>query len=197
VKRQLSKPSTAYHEAGHIVAAVSLGVDLSYASIFADDVSKGRVALTPEQVTTFLDAVAISQGDPWHPARLEAEKWVMVLQAGETAQRHYNSSSIRRYRFQTDQEMCFEILRRYAPDEGQRETEAHSRLLRTWTAHLILQNWESVEAVAKALLECGELSAAQIIDVAQGVLEEERRMKVEALVDAVKAIRERRDQGNA
>jgi hypothetical protein len=152
----------AYHEAGHAVVSFCLGVRVRRATIVPDDDSAGHVQNEREKPSTYN---GIDRGDPWHPSRLRAEKRVMVLQAGEVAQRRYNPLSVRRGHFQDDRKKCVDLLRRYAPDEEKLDVMPHYRLLRHWTIYLIEQYWDLVEAVAKALLECRELSGTQVLDV--------------------------------
>jgi hypothetical protein len=174
--------ATAYHEAGHVVVAWCLGKRVLRATIVPDDVSAGRVDIEPEAPST---CDAIVRGDRWDPARLQAEKLVMVLQAGEAARRRYNSRSVRRCHFQDDRQRCVTILRIYAPDEEKRDVMPHYLLLRKWTIYLIEQNWHLVEAVAKALLERRELSDIQILNAILDV----NRINVQALLDAAGIIR--------
>jgi|GEM_PF-1004652 len=182
--------ATAYHEAGHVVAAVCLGFEVEYVTIVPDDVSAGHTKIAPEEPST---CDAILRGDRWDPARFRAEKRVMVWQAGELAQRVHNSNSVRSHHFRTDRRNL-ELLRLYAPDEEKRDVKAHVGLLRTWTAHLISQHWPSVDAVANALLDCPTLFGARINEIIGRVEEEHRMMEVQPLLDAVEAIKAMRGE---
>jgi hypothetical protein len=178
--------ATAYHEAGHAVVSLCLGLGVGRATIVPDDVSAGHVDIEPEEPST---CDAIVRGDRWHPARLQAEKRVMVLQAGEVARRRYNSRSVRLCHFQDDRRKCFTILRNYAPDEEKRDVMPHYLLLRKWTIYLLEQNWYLVEAVAKALLEDRELSGPQVLDVIRAANQRQPSINVQALLDAAEIIR--------
>lgn len=195
--KRLSKTATAYHEAGHAVAASCLGIKLAYVTIFDNEVSNGHLMLDSEQVITFLRSVDICQGDRWDPSRLVAEKWVMVYQAGEVAhRRHRFPSPVRRDHFQSDRSGGFEILRWYARDEEERDVVAHHRLLCTWTVSLIVQNWNLVEATAKALLESGMMSADQILEVIRGIDGEQHQMEVRPLLDFTETAKRLRDRND-
>ncbi len=181
MKNSNKDAATAYHEAGHAVVSWCLGLAVIGAAIAPDDVSAGHVNIEQEEPST---CDAIARGDRWHPARLQAEKRVMVLQAGEAARRRYNSRSVRLCHFQDDRKRCFTILRNYAPDEEKLDVMPHYLLLRKWTIHLIEQHWHLVEAVAKALLERRELSGTQVLDV----ILDANRINVQALLDVAEII---------
>ena len=183
--------STAYHEAGHAVAAWHLGFKVLDASIIRDDESLGHVAIEPEEPST---CDAIARGDRWDTSRFIAEKRAMILQAGDLAQRLYNSKPVRRSHCQDDLKKCRDLLRVFAPDVEKRDVEPYCLLMRNWTAHLIEQNWHLVEAVANALLDCPTLSGTRINEIIGKVEEEHRMIEVQPLLDAVQAIREMRGE---
>jgi hypothetical protein len=188
MKNSNKDAATAYHEAGHAVVAWCLDLDLGSATIVPDGDSAGHVMIEPEEPSTCAAAV---QGGPWHPYRLLLEKRVMVLQAGEVAQRRSNPRSVRRGHSQDDFKRCVDILRIYAPDEEKRDVGSHYRLLCNWTAHLIEQHWHLVEAVAKALLERRELSGPQIRAVIHTANQKQPSINVQALLDVAAIIRRR------
>jgi hypothetical protein len=186
MKNSNKDAATAYHEAGHAVVAWCLDVEVGSATIVPDNDSAGHVNIEPEEPST---CAAICRGDPWDPSRLRAEKLVMRLQAGEVAQRRYNSYSVRRAHSKDDFKKCVGILRIYAPDEKKLDVMPHYLMLRKWTIHLIEQHWHLVEAVAKALLERRELSGTQILDVILAA----NRINVQALLDVAEIIRQMRN----
>ncbi len=180
--------ATAYHEAGHAVVSWCLGFSVDRATIVPDNDSSGHVMIEPEKPSTCTDAV---RGGLWHPSRLLLEKRVMLVQAGEVAQRRYNPRSVRRGHFRNDRRKCVDILRIYAPDEEKLDVMPHYRLLRNWTIYLIEEHWHLVEAVAKALLECRELSGTQVLDVIRSANQEQPSINVNALLDVAALIRDR------
>jgi hypothetical protein len=153
--------ATAYHEAGHAVVKACLGLGYSGISIVPDNDSWGRVESggKREKPSTW---AAVDRGERWHPSRFLAEKWVMVLQAGDVAQRHYDPPSMGPYSSRSDFVRCNALLLNYRPGKENPDTELHYDLLQGWTEDLIEQHWHSVEAVAKALLERRELSGRQV-----------------------------------
>ena len=168
--RRLPRPSTstdaatAYHEAGHAVAGLCLGLRVRHATIEPDGDSDGHVMSEREKPST---AFAIERGDVWHSSRFRAEKRVMRLLAGEVAQRRYNPRSVRWRHAESDRNQSLDILFKYSPYEDALDVNHHYEMLREWTVSLIEQHWHLVEAVAKALLEHRELSGTQVRAVIQ------------------------------
>lgn len=154
--------ATAYHEAGHAVMKARLGLGYSGISIVPDKYSWGRLKRN-SSTGAWLFPFAF-RGGRWHRSRLRAEKWVMVLQAGDGAQRHYDPPS-GLYCSRSDFEICVTLLRKYDPDKKNSDVVLHYDLLKKWTESLIEQYWHLVEAVAKALLVHHELSATQVRNV--------------------------------
>ncbi len=188
MKNSNTDAATAYHEAGHAVVSWYLKVRVSRATIVRDNDSAGHVMVEPEEPST---CDAICRGDPWDPSRLRAEKRVMVLQAGEVAQRRYNPRSVRRHHSGDDYEKCVNILRIYSPDEEKLDVMPHYLLLRKWTIYLIEQHWHLVEAFAKALLKCRELSGTQVRDVINAANQNETRIKAQPLLAEADIIRQK------
>lgn len=163
--RRLFRPSpstdaaTAYHEAGHAVAGLCLGLRVRHVTIVPDEDSAGHVKSEREKPST---AFAVECGYLWHPSRFRAEKLVMRMLAGEVAQRRYNPRSVRWRHGQSDRNQSLDILLKYNPYEDAPGLTHHYEMLRKWTVSLIEQHWHLVEAVAKALLEHRQLSGTQV-----------------------------------
>ena len=152
--------ATAYHEAGHAVVKACLGLGYSGISIVPDNDSWGRVESSkPEKPSTY---AAVDRRDRWHRSRFRAEKWVMVIQAGDMAQRRYDPTSVGISYSRSDFVKCNVLLLNYDPDKKNPDAEFHYDLLQKWTESLIEQHWHLVEAVAKALLEHRELTGSQV-----------------------------------
>jgi hypothetical protein len=158
-----NEAAAAYHEAGHAVVKSCLGLGHSGISIVPDNDSWGRVESgKPEKPMTW---AAVDRGDRWHSSRLLAERWVMVFQAGDVAQRHHDPASVGLSYSRSDFVKCNALLLNYDPDKENPNADLHYDLLQKWTESLIEQHWHLVEAVAKALLEQRELSGSQVRDV--------------------------------
>jgi hypothetical protein len=161
---QISRPSlgkdafVAYHEAGHAVMHGCLRLRVPGATIVPDGDSAGHVKGTRQRPSAW---IAVDRGNRWHRSRFLAEKQVMILQAGEAAQRRYNPRSVRRRHYENDLFKCVALLRKYAPQEKP-DARHHCLLLYQWAVSLIEQHWHLIEAVARALLARRELSGSQV-----------------------------------
>jgi hypothetical protein len=158
--RENSKPQlwvTAYHEAGHAVAAVALNVAIGKkgVSILSDQDSVGRL-YTHKHVS----------GDPQSlltgRMRLRLEETTIVSLAGEIAQRKYRPSSVYRHHAGSDRDRNFDRLSCMVGNP--RELVAYWRWLLIRAENLVNSppRWAQIEAVAKALVERKTLSASEV-----------------------------------
>src|SRR5690348_4312092 len=123
-KRNLTKNAlraTAYHEAGHAVAAFDLGVKLGKISIIADAESAGRTFHRNLLAKLQLD---IDQSDR---VRMKAEKDVLICLAGQAAQRRFNSRSVRKHHAYSDYRRAVQVLSYFA--NSRRALNAYMNLL--------------------------------------------------------------------
>lgn len=152
---------TAYHEAGHAVAAIveGIGIGRRGASIVPDEDSRGSVYLR--------------KGFPGQPdrnaggaVRLGAERRAIASFAGEAAQRKYRTSSVRRYHSYGDQVHAAELMSYFV--ESEREKLAYLKWLQIRAEQLVSKPWvwAMIEAVAKALMERDKLSAREAKEIA-------------------------------
>jgi hypothetical protein len=162
MKKSNGDAFVAYHEAGHAVAAWCLKIRVRRATIVPDEDLGGQVKIERDKPSTLK---AINQGDRWHPSRLRAERMVMVLQAGEVAQLHYDFHSVSHYHYLMDLYDSISLLTRYAMHDLKPDTKLHYDLLYKWTESLIEQHWYLVEAVANILLERRKLSGTELLKV--------------------------------
>ncbi|MDP1725534.1 MAG: hypothetical protein Q8M15_02030 [Bacteroidota bacterium] len=82
--------SNAYHEAGHAIACLELGIPFKEISIIPNDDTVGRVLLCECELVRQLEE------DDTSIVRLEAEKYIVALLAGLAAQTKFDSSSNRK-----------------------------------------------------------------------------------------------------
>lgn len=151
IKREVAWPTlrtytaTAYHEAGHAVAAFVLGVPLKSVCIVPDPKAgnAGHVSLG-----------RCRSVDAMH-------KLGIVAVAGEAAQRRYNPRSVRRHHGGGDRQAVVD----FALDRTGGSEEQATLLARLWELQardLVESRWDAVQLVAKALFKRNTLDAAQI-----------------------------------
>lgn len=155
--------ATAYHEAGHAVAAWRLIIALSH---------KG-VTIVPDQEegsdgSVFHRKIVGKDVEYDHSGRnvLKTERLVQVSLAGEVAQRRYNSRSLRSYHSESDRQKAMDVLSYLATSDS--EVEAWLKLLYIRTENMLSNPdiWRAVEQLAAELMQkqtiCGK-DATEII----------------------------------
>ncbi len=127
--------ATAYHEAGHAVAAIVRGVRVKHATIAPSGNSAGHVHLPghmPKQIGAMHD-----RG--------------MIALAGEAAQRRFSPRSVRQHHGGSDREMVREFALRASGS-----AKVAQCLVDLWQAQaddLMQARWAAVQRIAAALLE--------------------------------------------
>lgn len=164
----MSKKFTAYHEAGHAVAAWHFGYPLEGVSIVPGEDFGG---ISQSQTPTF-------HMNPDYDDAPEIEEairnQVVICYAGRAAQQLFSPRSWRHYHGQGDLETSVEIASYLVPPEQQEAL--HAQLLqeaRTLTKEL----WGAVEKVAEVLLVEKTLSGEQttrLIEEATGKVQVSR-----------------------
>ena len=164
-----SKPgtlkATAYHEAGHAMAAWHLEIPFG----------KGKHALSIVPVGSALghfqskQIVRFRNGDlPTTGAnRLKMEREVVVGLAGTMAQRRHRPSSARSWHASSDYHSAVDLVSNFTGSV--RETEAYLKLLQIRAEQTLDRpgTWECVEAIATALLNRKTLSANEVVEIIQ------------------------------
>ncbi len=166
--------STVFHEAGHAVAAVALGILLKLVSVRSDRDIFGRIVLTenwPHHRPGF------NPRDPQD--RLIAEKWIILSLAGEAADAH---STGREPNPDTlgpmgDTGHARELCRLLFDRPGERVAFLKSMQVRTHQLVTDPLRWRQITAVAEELRRLGELDNEQVArimeDIARGQAHEE------------------------
>jgi hypothetical protein len=110
--RKSSLLATAYHEAGHAVAALVLGVGIG---------RKGVSIVPGEGRAGFAHHRKGFVGDPSATRntrmRRGAEKWAVICFAGEAAQRKWNPRSCRNYHFASDYETAADVMSHFVSSD--------------------------------------------------------------------------------
>ena len=155
--------ATAAHEAGHAVAAWSLGIPVWGVSIKPRVESAGRTLCSSLLGRIQLDCDNTTQ------TRWKAEREVKKLLAGCLAQRKSNPRSYRHYHCKGDRDAAIKILSHITGSDA--ELRAYYRLLQIQTDQLLAKPgiWPCVKGVATALLEKGELSGKEVKSIIDDV----------------------------
>jgi hypothetical protein len=166
---QSQREIMAYHEAGHAVAAIEVGVEIG----------QEGVSIVPGEGFSGLThlLLKISSRPDFKPAdedRLGAEKLAIASLAGHAAQRKYRPSSVRSDHGQSDRKNVVDLMSRFAPRD--RGRDVYLKWLRIRAEELVANDatWTKIEAVAKALVERDRLSAEEAKEVASGAWVEMR-----------------------
>ena len=141
--------ATAYHEAGHAVAAVFQAVRFEYVTIEADPTrgNAGHIARSFRKPKTLEHFYADG---------------VMTM-AGEAAQRRFRSSSVRRHHSGGDREAAVDLALRAGCDGPQAEL-----LVKLWglkAEALVEMRWPQISQVALALIDRRRLTEAEVREV--------------------------------
>jgi ATP-dependent Zn protease len=153
-RKGMSREATAYHEAGHAVAAWCLGYRPATASILAGDDSAGQV----RHESPFPGINFEFDGSDW--TRLKIERAIMICLAGPIAQRRHRRTSWRRWHGAADYATATELaLRTYGSGEI---ASAFLKWLDLRAKLLVEDHWSAIERVAIALLKHATLTNEDI-----------------------------------
>src|SRR5688572_6284219 len=138
--------ATAYHEAGHAVAAFEM--DLPVRLIGISSTAGGEV----RHRSPFYRSIPPDTMKYTRPLQFRdrIERNVIVAIAGVEAQRRFSARSWRRHHSEYDIDQAAEMLSHLA--EGD-ELTAHFKLLQIRTRNLVAFRWQPVTALANALVE--------------------------------------------
>lgn len=165
--------ATAYHEAGHAVAARILGARVDKVSIVPDENYSGHVL--HENLLRGLNL----ECDNSNRVRLRIERKVKISLAGPEAQRHFSSRSWQHYHGQRDHENVIDFLS--CVTRSDEELRAYCRLLEIQTRQLVTQPfiWSQIGSLAEKLLKAKVLTGKQVKEF----LKECRHMRLEHKVE--------------
>jgi ATP-dependent Zn protease len=153
-RERTPREATAYHEAGHAVAAWTLGYRPTTATILAAGDSAGQVRHENPFPGISLEF------DGSDRTRLRVERAIMICFAGPVAQKRYRPTSWRGWHGAADYATAAELAFRVC---GSREiASAFLKWLDLRAGSLIADHWDAVERVAAALLERGALGHEEI-----------------------------------
>src|SRR6516165_9443188 len=139
--------ATAYHEAGHAVAAIMQGIAVHTVTIKPGD---NYFGLTKHGKTR-MDGFQPDYESVPPRVRDRMEKQARCALAGLIAQRRFSKSSIRQWHAHQDHRIAADLVSRLAHSIP--ETEAWLNLLHIQTEQIIDAHWYGVEAIAQALIK--------------------------------------------
>jgi hypothetical protein len=166
-RRSLREAATAYHEAGHAVAAYFLHVPFRKA---------GATIMPAGNAGCVYAGHIFQQGhrpdeNSSDAVRLRCESEAMVFLAGTEAQRKFHKLSIRNHHGESDFHSAVKLMSYFFFDPP--VLEAYLKFVTAW-AHSFFEHhpyaWRCVEAVAAALAEKRHLSGAELTEVIESAI---------------------------
>jgi hypothetical protein len=158
--------ATAYHEAGHVVAALAYGKGIRrQGATIVPNLKRGAAGTVYmlKHIPGDPSAGGAYRGDRLTGRmRLRIEEDVMVSLAGPAAQRCFRPSSVRSHHGRSDHEAALDLLTYMVGDE--RELQAYWRWLMVRTENFVRlpPRWMQIEAIAKALIEKKTLGPGEL-----------------------------------
>jgi hypothetical protein len=146
--------ATAYHEAGHAIARWHFGYPIDRVTITPAEDYAGAVGSASPLAELELDI------DRSEETEQHMQQAVMVAFAGPEAQRRYDPAAFHGWQASVDYDEAMERLL-WLGGTGERAM-AICDVLSSKTKDLVEANWPSIEKLAAALLEHGELTSADV-----------------------------------
>jgi ATP-dependent Zn protease len=155
-RRTKALESTAYHEAGHAVAAYAHGVRTKALSIVPDGDSKGRHEQHP-----YFGGINL-EFDSSPRAQRRVENMVLVCLAGPAAQRRFNTKGFRRYHADHDWRQAIDLLSYLVGSN--KELEAYLRLIDIRARAFVetAPRWIQINRLAQNLLDRQTLTGPEV-----------------------------------
>ncbi|QKC81546.1 hypothetical protein EB232_07700 [Mesorhizobium sp. NZP2077] len=153
--RSKGRIATAYHEAGHAVAALTYGGHVRIVTIDPAHGATGSVAYDSPMRRLRPDLRITPAG------RMKIEAAIIIALAGEIAQRRHRPSSIRTWHGGSDRELAADLALRIA-GSGDSAT-ALLKWLEVRAKDLVNNYWPSIERLAAALLDRSTLRDGEIV----------------------------------
>ncbi|MBA2692545.1 MAG: hypothetical protein H0U65_08645 [Rubrobacter sp.] len=151
---------TAYHEAGHIVAAYASGLEVGWATIEPTEDALGR-AHTPlrDDIAYVWECSNESEDDEY------LEKHLVCLVAGAKAEELLTGEE---HDLEgTDFERAADFVLHLAGSEEERQLEVSGKAFDE-AERLLRRNWHVVERLAAQLAEHRTLSAERVVEIVKG-----------------------------
>lgn len=158
--------TVAYHEAGHAVMAIALGINLQKVTLIPENDSAGHCKL---------EKISVGDGADDSPrACKRIESLAMISLAGAIAQRIQNRRSLRHYRSMPDYKSACDAA--MALNGSGRQEAAWLKWIEIRTEDILRFRWRAVEALSQELVLRRTLKGSEARAV---VLEHFRHVEVE------------------
>lgn len=146
---------TAIHEAGHVLAAWTQGLDVESAGLSFDDDIVGRTLIIPSARLTDSDGVDAL----WDSCR-SVEKRIRIAFAGPIAEGRFDGETLNVRAAQNDFQRGILLLRELADTHADRE--AIGDFLHAQTEKLVRRHWKKLMQLATELVAHREICSEQI-----------------------------------
>jgi hypothetical protein len=160
--------STAYHEAGHLVAAYFLGIPLAKIAVtIVPDESAGNLGSFMHRLLFRAGELEFGDSDR---TKLKAERLAQVCLAGTVVQQRYRPSSVPHWQSTGDYRQAQELITLISGSQAQAQAYLNLILVRTQEMFNDPYRWRCVDAVAGGLLEKKTLSREEAVTLMLEVL---------------------------
>ncbi len=146
---------TAIHEAGHVLAAWTQGLDVECAALSFDDDTDGRTLIVPGARLTDSDGIV----ELLDRCR-SVEKRIRISFAGPIAEGRFAGHLLNSKAAHNDFQRGVLLLRELA--DSQAEREAIGNYLHMQTEKLVRRHWKQLNQLATELVTHGEICSEQI-----------------------------------
>ena len=150
--------STAYHEAGHAVAAWDQELRFRHVTIKPSGDSLGHILHHKHKMRNI-------DSDVSERNRMLTERYVLVSLAGYCAERKFNPHGIRSYSWKSDRDNAVDLLDYFADSED--ELRLYLRLMLCRASNMMEKpfHWRALECLADALVERQTLRGTEATEV--------------------------------
>lgn len=160
----------AHHEAGHAVAAWSVGMKPRSISIVSDDVSEGMFLHRP-----FFRSLPAGWEFSLPPrAQRKLEDRTLVALAGGAAQRRFDPGGFQWSDCKGDHDQVTQMIMHLTDGDLGEEFSAYWKLIEIRASNFVARpdNWRVIRSVARALVKRRTLAGPELIRVIEGRFEE-------------------------
>jgi hypothetical protein len=149
--------STAYHEAGHAVAAYWHRIRLDSITIEPDGDCQGHTRIGTPLAKHWLDA-----GHTGSRGRKRMEAYALLVIAGPAAQRRYRPRSVRSWHGRQDFKNADDLVSYFVGSDAERDAYLHRMSVRANAFVALPDVWRAIGTVADRLIRERRLGRAEL-----------------------------------